>query len=122
MQTFQVSLKIDVRTVVPEQFLQESRREAQAEDASAFLKRVQELYPDNDDQFMLAIVKNAVRAQVRHNLIEFLQRSGVGGTVSPVQVVEEVIMQARSAVADFANGGDAADKSPAELAGDTSDV
>jgi hypothetical protein len=107
MQTFQVTLKLDIRAVVPERFLQEARAEAVAEGASAFLKRVQELYPEDDDQFMLAILKNAIRSQVRHNLVDFLQRSGVGGSVSPVQVIEELIMQPRSAVSDFANGGDA---------------
>lgn len=96
MQTFQVTLKIDTRAVVPEQFLQEARKEAMAEDATPFLKAVQKLYPEDDDQFMLAIVKNAFRAQVRTNLLTFMARSGVGGSVSPVQVIDEIITQPKA--------------------------
>jgi hypothetical protein len=96
MQTFQVTLTIDTRAVVPERFLQEARKEALAEDATPFLKRVQELYPDDDDQFMLAVVKNAFRGHVRTSLLDFMLRSQVGGSVSPVKVSDEIIMQPKA--------------------------
>lgn len=145
MQTFQVTLTIDTRAVVPEQFLQEARKEALAEDATAFLKAVQAMYPEDDDQFMLAIVKNAFRAHVRTSLLGFMMRSQIGGSVSPVKVSDEIIMQPKAhaeeavaeggvqqlrigsddsaALASVQNSAERrADISPAELAGDTSDV
>jgi hypothetical protein len=106
MQTFQVTLKIDTRAVVPERFLQEARKEAQAEDATPFLKAVQAMYPEDDDQFMLAVVKNAFRAHVRTSLLDFMLRSQVGGSVSPVQVTDEIIMQPKAEAIDaVAEGG-----------------
>lgn len=96
MQTFQINLGIDTRAVIPEQFLQEARKEAQAPDATPFLKAMQAKYPEDDDQFMLAVVKNAFRNHVRRSLLAFMMRSQVGGSVSPVKVSDEVVMQPKA--------------------------
>lgn len=102
MQTFGLSLQINCTAVIAQQFLDEARKEAMAEDATPFLKTIQAKYAEDDDQFMLAIVKNAFRTTLRHSLLQFMGRSGVGGSVSPVQIVSESITQKASDVASFA--------------------
>ena len=87
MQTFKVDLSIAIKAVIPAEFLAESRKEAQAETATPFLKHVQEEFPEDDDSFMLAILCNALRTNVRAQAIHFLTSSSVGGTVSPVQIL-----------------------------------
>jgi hypothetical protein len=91
MQTFRVGFAIDLKAVITQEFLNESRKEAQAEEATVFLKECQERFPDDDDQFMLAIVTNAFRSSIRHNALWFMSQSGVGGSVSPVQVTNREI-------------------------------
>lgn len=87
MQTFQIRLALDVAAVVTSEFLAESRFEAQAEGASTFLKWAQAEWPEDDDQFMLAVTCNALRSQIRHDTVEFLLHSGVGGRVSPLEIL-----------------------------------
>lgn len=88
MQTFTVKLSVDIRAVITQEFLDESRKEAQAPEATAFLKEAQARFPEDDDQFMLAIVCNAFRTYSRQSLLDFMLKSGVGGTVSPVTILE----------------------------------
>lgn len=102
MQTFGLTLQMSLTAVVPQHFLDEARKEAQAPDASLFLKTIQEKFADDDDGFMLAIVKNALRTAQRHSAINFLTSSGVGNSVSPVQIVAESIHAGNKAVAEFA--------------------
>lgn len=106
MQTFGLSLQLNLSAVIAQQFLDEARKEAQAPEASLFLKTMQEKYPDDDDQFMLAILKNALRTTLRLKTLEFMSRSGVGGSVSPVQIISESITQPKAAVATFAESTD----------------
>lgn len=106
MQTFGLSLQLNLSAVIAQQFLDEARKEAQAPEASLFLKTMQEKYPDDDDQFMLAILKNALRTTLRLKTLEFMSRSGVGGSVSPVQIISESITQPKAAVATFAEATD----------------
>lgn len=91
MQTFKVSLGIDIKAVITQEFLTESRKEAQGEEATPFLKECQARFPDDDDQFMLMIVCNAFRTQTRHGIMNFMMMSGVGGTVSPVEVLDREV-------------------------------
>jgi hypothetical protein len=88
MQTFNLSLALDIKAVITQEFLDESRKEARAEDATAFLKEAEARFPDDDDQFMLAIVTNAFRTKLRHDILYFMAASGVGGSVSPVQILK----------------------------------
>ena len=90
MQTFTVKLGVDIRAVITQEFLDESRKEALAEDATPFLKEAQARFPEDDDQFMLAIVCNAFRTYTRQTLLDFMLKSGVGGTVAPVTITERV--------------------------------
>lgn len=88
MQTLKLALALDVKIVVPEGFLQEARKEAQEPNTTPFLKEIQALYPEDDDQFMLALLKNATRVHLRGAVIDHLSRAGLGGTVSPVRYEE----------------------------------
>lgn len=106
MQTFTLGLNLNCSAVIAQRFLDEARKEAQAPDAPLFLKTMQEKFPEDDDQFMLAIVKNAFRTTLRRSLLDFMSRSGVGGSVSPVQIVAESITQPKDAVAAFAEATD----------------
>lgn len=102
MQTFNLELALACSAVIPKHFLAEARAEAQKPDASQFLKLMQEKFPEDDDQFMLAVVKNAFRTTLRVGLLSFMSRSGVGGSVSPVQITGEKIHQGSKDVEGFA--------------------
>ena len=106
MQTFKLALQLQLSAVITQQFLDEARKEAKAENAPLFLKTMQEKFPEDDDQFMLAVVKNAFRTNTRLGALGFMQRSGIGGKVSPVQIVAESITQPKDAVAAFAEATD----------------
>lgn len=101
MQTFGLTLQLNITAVIPKQFLEEARREATAETATPFLKVIQEKYPEDDDQFMLAVLKNALRTGIRLDLIAFMARSSVGGRVSPVQVIAEEVHAGANAVGEY---------------------
>ena len=103
MQSYAITLQLALKAVIHENFLKEAREEAQKPDASLFLRTMQEKFPEDDDQFMLAVLKNAMRTNLRLSTLDFMARSGVGGSVSPVQIMSESITQPRSAVVDFAN-------------------
>lgn len=83
MQTFQGTIGLDFKAVVPQQFLDSMREQAKSEAATPFLKHVQAAYPTDDDAFIGAILKNGVRKHVRDSLVSLLESSGLGGTVSP---------------------------------------
>lgn len=118
MQTFKLTLQLQLSAVITQQFLDEARKEAQAEDAPLFLKTMQEKFPEDDDQFMLAIVKNAMRTTVRVSTLNFMASSGVGGSVSPVQIVSEEILQPKDAVAVFAEATDPDNSAEVHIAAD----
>lgn len=86
MQTFKLALALDVKMVVPETFLQEMRKSAADEDASTFLKLTQEAHPEDDDAFILAVLKNGLRRHVRDSVIQLTRETGLGGTFAPVSV------------------------------------
>lgn len=86
MQTFKLDLGIEFRVVVPAGFLAEARKEAQAPEATEFLRQLQAAHVDDDDGFMLGLIKNATRTEVRRNLVGFLEQAGLGASVAPVRV------------------------------------
>lgn len=98
MQTFHIDLSLQTRVVIPQKFLDEARKEAQADTATPFLRQVQARFPDDDDRFMLAVVTNALRTQVRHDLLNFMLRSQIGGSVSPVKIEDTITAAAKAPV------------------------
>lgn len=86
MQTFKLSVEFDLKAFVPEQFLANMRAEAKAEDATEFLKRVQAEFPEDDDGFMLALLRHAMRRIVGNAVYQEFQAVGLGGQFSPAKV------------------------------------
>lgn len=86
MRTFQLELSTTATVVVPNEFLSAMREMAVSEDASVFLKRMQEEHPEDDDAFLLAIVKNGFRLRVAEGLVHLCQTSGMGLKLAPAKV------------------------------------
>lgn len=84
MRTFKLTLSLDMKAVVPEQFTQSLREQAVAEDATDFLANAQKLFPDDDEGFTLHILKHGLRNNVRSEIAKLFERSGLGCTLSPV--------------------------------------
>lgn len=85
MQHFDLSAHFDMRVAVPEQFLKDMRAAATAEDASEFLKVVQAAAED-DDEFVLMILRNGLKQCIRQKVLELMHTSGIGGSFQPVRV------------------------------------
>lgn len=85
MRTFKLTLSIDMKAVVPEQFIGRMRADAQHSDASEFLQQAQSMFPlpTQDDEFILHILKHGVRRNVRAELAKLFESSGLGCTLSP---------------------------------------
>lgn len=86
MRTFKGSISIgDLRIVVPDTFLAQLRKDAEAEDAT-FLKVAHAQHPRDDDAFLTMVLRNGLRVFMRHNLAELFGSSGLGLTVAPAQI------------------------------------
>lgn len=85
MRTFKLELSIDTKVVVPEQFTQDMRLQAVSDDASEFQKHAQELFPHDDEEFTLHILKHGMRREVRGCLVQLFTDSGIGCTLSPAR-------------------------------------
>ena len=86
MVTFDMSAELDFQVQVPEKFLKDMREACVAEDASEFFKKCQEMYPDNDDEFILMILRNGFKCHIRACIVALCESSGIGGSFSPVKV------------------------------------
>lgn len=90
MRTFKMALELDFKVVVPDVFCTDMRREAQGEDATEFLLTAQRMHPTDDEAFLLHILKHGVRRHVRSGLAELFAASGLGCTLAPAKVVQDV--------------------------------
>ena len=86
MQTFNMDATLNIQVQVPEKFLKDMREACVAEDASEFFKQCQQMHPDDDDEFILMILRNGFKHQIRYCITNLCEVSGIGGTFSPVQV------------------------------------
>lgn len=84
MQTFIGSYQGTFRAVVPQQFLEAMRKDAQATDAPPFLKQAHEQHREDDDGFIAAILRNGIRKTLKVELAHLLEDSGLGGNVAPL--------------------------------------
>ncbi len=91
MKTLKAHLSLDVKVVVPEQFIATMRKDG-AEGAAAFIKKAHELHPVNDEAFIELVISNGLRTSLKANLLELFANSGLGGTVSPAKV--DIVSQA----------------------------
>ena len=86
MRTFDMAAELGMQVKVPEKFLLEAREACQMEDASPFQKQAQSMYPDDDDEFILMILRNGFKCAIRGVITNLCQSAGIGGSFSPVQV------------------------------------
>ena len=83
MKTFHLEVACDVKAVIPDDWVKLIRSEAQADDATPFLKEAQRMHPDDDDEFILMVLKKGVRTQVQDGLRDLFAASALGCTISP---------------------------------------
>ncbi len=86
MKTFNMTLGLDMKIVVPQKFIEEMREEARKEETSDFLQVAQSTHPEDDEQFTLFILKNGVRKHTRQFLAGMFEASGIGCTLSPASL------------------------------------
>lgn len=86
MRSFDISAELNMHVNVPDKFLKDAREACMDENASEFQKKAQEMYPDNDDEFLLMILRNGFKNLIRGGVIDLCKSSGIGGSFSPVQV------------------------------------
>ena len=85
MRTFKLELAIDMKAVVPDSWVKLMREQATAHDTTPFLKNAQEMFPEDDEEFALHILKHGVRHHIRAALQELFIASGLGCTLSPAR-------------------------------------
>lgn len=84
MRTYELTASMALTAAVPDEFIKNMREASIAPDASAFLKAAEEAHPQDDDEFILMILRNGLKRHIRDSVIELLKGSGIGGTFSPV--------------------------------------
>ena len=85
MRTFKLELALDMKAVIPDSWVKLMREQAAATDTTPFLKNAQEMFPEDDEEFALHILKHGVRRHVRDSLQELFIASGLGCTLSPAR-------------------------------------
>ena len=85
MRTFKLELAIDMKAVVPDSWVKLMREQATAHDTTPFLKNAQEMFPEDDEEFALHILKHGVLRNIREALQELFIASGLGCTLSPAR-------------------------------------
>jgi hypothetical protein len=91
MRTFDLTIATTARVVVPETFVQAMRTLAKGdpEEAGPFLVEMQKQHPEDDDEFILAVLKNGTRLRVRDALANLYGPDGLGYTLAPASVQGE---------------------------------
>lgn len=86
MRTFKLELALDLKAVIPDSWVKLMRdTAADPEQTTDFLRHASELYPDDDEEFALHILKHGVRRHIRIALQELFMASGLGCTLSPAR-------------------------------------
>lgn len=90
MRTFDLSATLDMpAVVVPEQFTKAMREQAQdVLTATPFLKDLQARYPEDDEAFTLAILKNGLRLTIRAAVLREFQEAGLGARIAPASITD----------------------------------
>jgi hypothetical protein len=99
MRTFKLVLGLDFKVVVPDQFIKLWRGQAQDPAAcTKFLQDAQAKHPEDDEQFILHVLKHGVRRHARQGLVDLFAASGLGCTLSPATVQENLTLRALPAL------------------------
>lgn len=85
MRTFKLELALDMKAVVPDSWVKLMREHAAAKYTTPFLKNAQDMFPEDDEEFALHILKHGVRRNIREALQELFMASGLGCTLSPAR-------------------------------------
>ena len=88
MRTFKLELAIDMKAVVPDSWVKLMREYAAAHDTTPFLKNAQEMFPEDDEEFALHILKHGVRRNISEALQELFMTSGLGCTSARATVID----------------------------------
>lgn len=111
MRTFKLEIALDIETVVPDSFVARMRAVAiDAEFSTPFLRSAQEMFPlpTQDEDFILHVLKNAVRWHARLALAQLFEASGLGCTLSPASATVIDLSPPPDAAAVLASDIDAA--------------
>lgn len=94
MRTFHMTAGLDFKAVIPDSFVKFMREQAQdTANRTEFLKHAQETYPEDDEEFILCVLKNGVRLGLRDSLRSQFAQSGLGLTLSPARVQPNLNLQ-----------------------------
>lgn len=88
MITFDLEAGISFRVAVPDRFVIEMRAECTSEHASTFQKWVQAEHPEDDAAFVLAILRNGLKHELRRCILDLCKNSGLGGTFPSARVTK----------------------------------
>lgn len=86
MRTFSLDVGFTATITAPDEFLSAWREEAKNPEASPFLKEIQKQHPEDDDAFLLAILKNGVRIRIAEALQHLCATDGLGLRLAPATV------------------------------------
>lgn len=84
--TFAVTVQVDARIVVTSEFVKNLRDAASVEPVDAFLSAMDKKFPNDDDEYVKAVLANGMRKMTRLSLVDNLHGAGVSATVAPAQV------------------------------------
>lgn len=108
MKTFAVTVQVDARIVVTDDFIAALRVAAQGNPADlvnpkpdAFLAAMNEHHADDED-FVKAVLANGMRKMTRLSLVDNLHHSGVSASVAPATVAYTEIPVVEQSVAERA--------------------
>ena len=108
MKTFAVTVQVDARIVVTDEFVKNLRLAAKGNPndlvnpaPDAFLATMDKLYADDED-YVKAVLANGMRKMTRLSLVDNLHYSGVSATVAPARVEYIEIPAVTQAVAERA--------------------
>ncbi len=106
MKTFAVTLSVDARIVVTDEFVKNLRIAARGEvvdlvnpTPDPFLAKMNADHID-DDEFVKAVLANGIRKMTRASLVDNLHHSGVSATVAPASVDFTSIPAVEEAIAE----------------------
>lgn len=91
MKTLAISIKIEGKVTVPDLVIAAVRAEAQLEVGSdVFLSRINAEFPTDDEAFIQAALRNALRNIARNGIIKDIGGMGVGVKCAPAEVTVSV--------------------------------
>ena len=105
MKQYDLEVCMNIKALVPDSLVQKFREQAQQElaggEATPFIEYVNKI--EDDDEFMLAHLRYALRRVIQASVKDLFDSVGIGGTLSPVRAMQqelELIQQQHSEAQD----------------------